>query len=488
MNIRAELERLIGSENVFDSPEFTEAYSKDYSLTRPSLPNYVVQPKETTEIQGIMRLANEHRIPVIPSSSQVHFYGATIPSQGGIILDLRRMNRILNINEVDMSVQIEPGVTWQQLQTALTEKGYRCIIPLLPHSLRSVLTTWLEVEYPVSSVYEYGMPLQSMHIVWADGEEYTTGSASVTTFRQPGCYATGVNPQGPGAINFFKLFQGAQGTVGIVTWAMLKFEEMPRLDKAFFIPTERIEDAIEPMYKIHRRRISSEFLLLNNFGLAAILAENWPGDFERLRQTLPPWTTILILSGLRRRPEEKIEYEEEALREIMKSEFPALELLTVLPSVPTLERRLPQMLRQPWPKEKTYWKHNYKGGCQDLFFITTLDKVPKFVQAVSNLAGKRQYHASEVGCYIQPIENARACHCEFNFYYNSDDPVDREKIWRLYEESARTLLDMGAFFSRPYGILADMVYSRATSYTEALKKFKNLVDPNNIMSPGNLCF
>ena len=488
MDVKAELVRVVGSENVLDSPDVLEAYSKDYSLNQPSLPNYVVRPGSIEGIQGIMRFADGQRIPVVPSSSQVHFYGATIPGQGGIILDLRRMNRILDINERDRTVRIEPGVTWEQLQTELEGKGYRMVIPLFPHPLKSVITTWLEMEYPVISVFEYGMPLQSMRLVWANGDIYTTGSASVTTFGQPGCVATGVNPTGPGSLNFFQLLQGAQGTMGVTAWAMFKFEELPRLGKTFFIPTHNLEEAIEPVYKIQRRKIGCEFLLLNNLNLATILAENWPEDFEHLRQILPPWTAIMILMGLHRRPEEKIEYEEEALREVMKLDFQDLELSTALRGVPALERRLPQMLRRPWPKDKTYWKHCYKGGCQDLFFITTLDKAPQFVEIVNEVAGRNEYPLSDIGCYIQPIENARACHCEFNFYYNPDNPAEVEKIYRLYNEAAQALLEWGAFFSRPYDILADMVYQRTADYTASLKKMKTIVDPNNILNPGKLCF
>jgi len=75
-----------------------------------------------------------------------------------------------------------------------------------------------------------------------------------------------------------------------------------------------------------------------------------------------------------------------------------------------------------------------------------------------------------------------------NFYYNPDDPTDVERIRNLFADTAETLLDMGAFFTRPYGPIAEMVYQRAAGYTMALRKTKGLLDPNNIMSPGRLCF
>jgi len=61
-------------------------------------------------------------------------------------------------------------------------------------------------------------------------------------------------------------------------------------------------------------------------------------------------------------------------------------------------------------------------------------------------------------------------------------------VGNLYAEAAETAIAMGGYFSRPYGPVADMVYNKAASYTAALKKVKQLLDPNNIMSPGRLCF
>jgi FAD/FMN-containing dehydrogenase len=487
MDIKAELKQIVGKERVFDDEESLKGYSGDYSLARPVSPNYIVQPENTLEVQGVIKLANERNLPLIPTSSGVHFNGASIPKQGGIVLDLRRMNRILEIDERNRKVKIEAGVTWGQIEPELEKRGAMIVPPLLPHPLRSVVTDYLERENPVISKYEYGEPLLTMEVVWPNGDIFKTGSASAPGYPETSL-SEGVQPEGPGSLDFYRLLQGAQGTMGVITWANIKFEYLPEINKTFFIPFNHIEEAIGPIYRIQRKRIGYECLLLNNLNLATILAENWPGDFEALRESLPPWMLILILSGHRRRPEEKIEYEEKVFREIGKSEFPGMSILTSLPGVPGLEGRLPGMLRRAWPEEATYWKHRYKGSCQDLFFITIVDRVPGFIQVVTQVAAKHGYSADEIGCYIQPIENARSCHCEFNFYYNPDDPQEVERIRGLHAEAAESLLNAGALFTRPYGILANLVYSRASEYTMALKKVKGILDPNNIMCPGNLCF
>ena len=295
-------------------------------------------------------------------------------------------------------------------------------------------------------------------------------------------------PDGPGPINFDEFLYGSQGTLGVVTWGIVKFEEIPTLTRTFFIPTERAEDAIEPIYKILRRRVGYECLLINNMNLATILTERWPEQFAGLRKSLPPWTTILVTGALKRRPEEKIAYEEEFLQELMLTQFPKLKLLTSLPGMADVEKRAPEWLRKPWSKGKTYWKHAYKGGCQDLTFMTTLDRVEKFLPVVTEVAARYHYPASEIGGYVQPVENGHACQLQFNFYYDPSNEAEKEKIRRLYTDAATATLERGAYFTQLYGAVPDMVYRKNGDYTSTLKRVKKLFDPNAILNPGHLCF
>jgi FAD/FMN-containing dehydrogenase len=486
MSVREQLMLLVGSANFTDDPGVLEAYSADFSLAPRGAPNYVVKPEHTEEVQQVIQFANEHSLPVVPVSSAVHFYGATIPKQGGIVLDLTRMNRVLEIDELNRRVRVEAGVTWQQLTSELGKKGYRVMMPLLPHPLRSVVTDTLEREVPTNTVYDYGEPLQSMEVVWPTGEVFRTGSASVPGY--PDSPSKGGNPSGPG-LDFYRFLQGAQGTMGVVTWANLKIENLPGLDKILFAPVRDFNYAIDFLYRILRIRVGQECLLLNNVDLAAILADDWDRDFERLRATLPPWALILVISGFQRRPEEKIQYEERALGEILRNEFPDLHLAQNLAGVPNLGRKLLPMLRNPWPEGATYWKQRYKGGCQSLFFIAKPARASEFIDRVEETAARHDYPIRDIGIYLQPIEHNRACHLEFHFFYDPSSHTDIVRIERLYGEAAKVLLSEGALFTRPYGEeLTRLVYERTADYTMTLRRLKKVFDPNHIMNPGNLCF
>jgi FAD/FMN-containing dehydrogenase len=486
MAIIDELKGIAGADNVFDDSEKLKPYSSDYSLSTPQMPGYMVKPKNADEVSKIIQLANKNKLPVVPCSSGVHFHGDTIPAKDGIILDLSGMKKILAIDERNRMVRVEPGVTWEQLQPELAKHDMMAIAPFLPHPLKSALISHLERDPAVIPKFEYSDALVTVEVVLPEGEIFRTGSAAVPGFPDKS-FADGVNPSGPGNMMWTRMLQGAQGTLGVVTWGQFKIEYRPRINKTYFIPFKNLQDAVKAVSKIQRRMIGEECLILNNVNLAAILAKQWPGDFNTLKDKLSPWTLILVLGGGVRFPEEKIEYEEDALKAVA-AELSIPDLPTSLPAAPGVEKDMPNMLREACPSDRTYWKLAYKGSCQDIFFHTVMGKASSFTQSIGKVAAKHGYPESDLGYYVQPVIYGGACHFECNLFYNPENADEVGRIKDIYTEAAKATLDMGAFYSRPYGPVADMVYQKATDYTAQLKKVKKLMDPNNIMSPGRLCF
>jgi hypothetical protein len=485
MSIKSDLAKIVGKDYVTDSIEERIVYSTDHSLLPPGVPDVVVRPGTSEQVGKVVAWCNEKNLPLVPVSSKVHFHGCTIPKQGGVLVDLSRMDKIQEIDLDNRLARVEAGVTWEQFVTALEKKGMRTIMPLLPPGNRSVLTDTLERETPTNVVYDYGEPMESIEVVWPNGDLFRCGSASVNGF--PESKSRGANPSGPG-LDFYRFFQQAQGTMGIVTWANVKIESTPRIDKILFAPVEDLPYAMDFLYRILPRRIGQECLLLNNVDLAAIVAEKMPDDFDRLCATLPSWTLVLVISGLLRRPEEKIAYEEKFLSQVLTNEFQKMALGDNLPGFPGLGRKLLPMLRKPWPSDEPYWKNRIKGGCQNMSFITKPFKVPAFMDVMELVAARYSYPIHEIGSYIQPIEHNRACQVEFSFFYDPEDLAEKAFVAEIYREAAVAMMNEGAFFTRPYGCLAPIIYDRAASYTMTLKRLKAVFDPKNIMNPGNLCF
>ncbi len=140
------------------------------------------------------------------------------------------------------------------------------------------------------------------------------------------------------------------------------------------------------------------------------------------------------------------------------------------------------------PSREPYWKLRYKGKCQDIFFLTTLSKTPEFVSTAYSVAEGHGYPTSDIGIYIQPLQQGASCHCEFSFPYDPGNPKETARAQRLFTEASEQLSKQGAFFSRPYGIWADLAFGRDAATTRLLRQMKGIFDPNKVMNPGKLCF
>jgi len=120
------LQDIVGSEYVADADFAVYAYSRSNDPALPPRPpEYVVRPKSAEEVSAILSLANKKHLGVVPRGGGACLTGGLKPIQeGGIVLDLTRMNRILSVDEETMVVVGEAGITWAALNAVLGEKGY----------------------------------------------------------------------------------------------------------------------------------------------------------------------------------------------------------------------------------------------------------------------------------------------------------------------------------------------------------------------------
>ncbi|MGD2201652.1 MAG: FAD-binding oxidoreductase, partial [Candidatus Bathyarchaeota archaeon] len=121
--ILRELEGIVGLENVSNTNEDLETHAIDESLEPPHRPEVVVRPDSTVEVSAIMRLSHQEGIPVTPQGSRTGLSGGSHPLLGGIALSLERMNRILEIDEENLMVVVEPGVLIMDLHEETEKLG-----------------------------------------------------------------------------------------------------------------------------------------------------------------------------------------------------------------------------------------------------------------------------------------------------------------------------------------------------------------------------
>ena len=487
VNTRDTLIQTFGKENLIDDPETLETYSKDESFVHPLKPWFAVKVQNAAQVQGLIQWANQTDTPLVPVSSGLpHFRGDTVPSApGAIMVDLSGMKKIIHLDTRNRMVIVEPGVTFTQLQMELAKSGLRLSSPLAPKANKSVIASLLERDPIVVPRYQWAAldPLRCLEIVWGDGQRMTTGEAGNfgSLQEQWDKKLAQANPAGPAQTDFYRIASAAQGSMGIVTWASLKCELLPKIHKLYFIPTCKPEDLIDLAYSILRIRFGDELLIMNNWNLAMILGKE-ASQIESLAEQLPQWMLLVGIAGRERLPEERVAFQEKDLSEMAQQHG-----LQFVPSVPGAggDEVLEAILT---PSREHYWKLGYRGGCQDIFFLSTLEKAPKFVKAIYTLAEGQGYPASMIGMYIQPVHQGASCHIEFSLPFSWNNPREVNRIKELYSKASEELLRQGAYYSRPYGMCSNLVFNRDTQCSMVLKKIKGIFDPRNVMNPGKLCF
>jgi len=178
--ITKKLREIVGEKNATAAKHIRYAYSYDMSFVKPKLPDYVVMAETVEQIQEIMRFANLEKIPVIPYTAGTNIGGLCIPERGGILLDLKKMNKIVKIDPESHYAVIEPGVSHGQLAEALYTHKLRFGWPVGPPSAS---VSSCAINHGIGGLNaRYGLNSQeitSMEVVLPTGELVRVGSCAI---------------------------------------------------------------------------------------------------------------------------------------------------------------------------------------------------------------------------------------------------------------------------------------------------------------------
>jgi hypothetical protein len=487
MIAQEKLEKIVGAGNLTIEQDMLDEYSSDMSFVNQVRPAYVVRPKKAEDIQKIINIANETQTPLVPvSSGAPHFRGDTVPCNGGsVVVDLNHMKKVIFVDRPRRVAMIEPGVTFGELMPLAKKEGLRLNMPLLPRKSKSVIGSMLEREPVLMPGYQWDIsdPLACTGLYFGNGNEFRTGQAAGPGTVEEQWKVGGVQkaPYGPGTASLHRLIQGAQGTMGIVTWASLRCELLPSVEEPFLVGSSDLEKVLELSHWLVRLRMVTECLILNSANIAAVFAEK-AKDFQGIKDSLPAYILFYTLAGYNYFPEERVSSN---IKDISKmTQRFGLDPVKSIGAVSA--NRMLKTVQQP--SGEPYWKLRYKGACQDIFFLSIHQKLEGQIEAMKYMADKAVYPFSDLGIYIQPIVQGTGYHCEFNMFYDPENSIEENRIKNLTSSAIKNLMDKGAFFSRPYGDEARMILNRDSATTDALHRLKNIFDPNNVMNPGKVCF
>nr|MDO8084908.1 FAD-binding oxidoreductase [Candidatus Sigynarchaeum springense] len=478
---KATLVAILGNDALSDEKNILTTYGQDDSFTPFQAPALVVWPETTVDVQKIMQAALKCAVPLVPVSSGPSHrqHGDTVPTRTGtVVVDLSNMDKILRIDRTNRVVMVEPGVTWAQLMPEVDKQGLRLLHPLCPRKDKSVLASALEREPTSIPRYHWDAsdPLLCTEIVFGTGDLFRTGSAA-----GPGSIeeqlATGQaqkNPMGPTQFSLFQTIQGAQGSLGIVTWATLKCELKPTRQKMLYAQAGDLHALEGLAASILKFRIGDEVFIMNKAAFASFLNKSTS------EASWKEWVMPVTLAGRGRFASDKVAYLEADLLNLGQKY--ALDLQPELTGVDNSDvlSRFQGTSEKPWP-------YGFKGSCQSVFCITTIDRAGDFAEKV------KQSLASDTlvdyGFYIQPLVQGCNCHFEVQLYYDPRHPEAGHAVDAAFKKVTRLLFDLGGFFSRPYGNWAKEAYDRVSpGIVTVLNKVKGILDPHRVLKPGALCF
>jgi len=267
MEIVSKLKQLIGDQKVSDHPTTLESVSKDESALEPVIPAALVKAERKEEISQVIAFAFEHQIPVTPRGAGSALEGSTIPSSGGIVLDVSAMNRILEFWPEDLQVRVEPGIIYDQLNEFLKRESL--FFPPAPGGSSDVATIGGMVSTNASGIYsvKYGGTkdfVLQLEIIDGTGKSHNFGSRAVKSSS---------------GYNLVDLVAGSEGTLGVITEVTLRLLGIPEGTRkiAFQFATEdQAAQAVSEMMRYGLDLAAVEFLdryviqalnQMNNYGL-----------------------------------------------------------------------------------------------------------------------------------------------------------------------------------------------------------------------------
>jgi 4-cresol dehydrogenase (hydroxylating) len=251
-----ELREAVGREWVFTEKEQgLRAYNDHFSPVEPILhaPSAAVAPKTIDQIQQVLTVARKYRIPLWPISTGRNLaYGGSAPRQPGcIVLDLKRMNRILEVNEKHAYAVVEPGVSYFDLYNYIQSKGLKLWIDPAAPGWGSVVGNCLDRGGGYTPYGEHFHAQCGMQVVLADGTVVDTGLGSVAESTAANTYKYGSGPWVDGIFT--------QSNFGVVTKLGMWLMPEPPGYRPYMVTFQKEED-VEPVTDIVRELIVSNLL------------------------------------------------------------------------------------------------------------------------------------------------------------------------------------------------------------------------------------
>jgi glycolate oxidase len=451
--VKETLKRIVGAESFTDSLIDMISYATDASEHKHR-PDAAVWPTSTAQVSEILKLANKASFPVVPRGAGTGLVGLAVAVQGGVVLDMGRMNKILEINIEDRLVVVQPGVVYAALEKALSPHGF--FYPPDPASGR-VCTLGGNVATNAGGIKgaKYGTTkdyVLALEVVLPDGKIMRTGSRCMKTSS---------------GYDMTRLFVGSEGTLGVMTEITFKISPKPPLSSVATATFEDVEDAGRAVSEImHSGILPSVLEIIDQYGIKAV------NLFTNLNL---PEVEAMLLAETDGYTKEETEYQISKIIDVFKKN-----------KATTVRRAKTQEEAQAlWAARKSaggaFTRISRNLFAEDL--SVPMSKVPKLLRVVSDLAKKYDLKIPTVG--HAGDGNLHPC-----IAIDASNPEEVKKLHAASAELFEKVIAFGGTVTGEHGIGLSKAPYMMMEHGEVsmgmMRAVKRLFDPNNILNPGKM--
>lgn len=461
--LQEELSKILGKDNVSCKEIDLLAYSSDSTLISlnwmiegkiAALPDLVVWPETTEQISAVLKVANEFKIPIVPYAEGSGVVGGAIPVFGGIILDMKKFNNVLEINDKNLTVTVEAGTNGMNLERILNTRGYTC-----GHIPQSIYTSsvggWIAHRAAGQFSTKYGK-IEDIVI----GLEVVLPQGEIVRFKTTARASTG--PQ------LDKLFLGNEGTLGIVTQATLKIWPYPEKRALISYAFPSIIEALESCRLILRKMVFPGVIRIYDQAETS-------RHFEHVENAKEKVMVVFVCEG----NSNLVDLEQSIVSEICNS----------MSGVDCGKEPVEHWFETRFKVKESSMFPPYKIVADTIEVAVMWDKAVELylsvVEATSKISGNvlisahvSHFYPNGVGYYFTFGGVPPKGTSEFEFY---------QECWNITIKAA---LDAGGSFGHHHGVGINrskwMENEWGAVGLETLRKIKMIFDPNNILNPGKV--
>ena len=449
-----QLVRIVGKDGVLDSPEELVAYSYDGTFEE-HLPDIVVIPRTTEQVCQVVALAASEHLPIVTRGLGSGLAAASVPFGGGIVLAMTRMNHLLEIDEQNAIAHVEAGVVTADLQSEVEKRGL--FYPPDPSSIRhSTIGGNIACNAGGPRCLKYGVTgdyVLGLTVVLADGRVLHTGGKVIKDVV---------------GYDMTALFTGSEGTLGVITEALLKLVAKPRFARTALVEFNALADASMCVNAILSTGIVPATLeLMDETAIACVE--------EALHLGLPLDVEAILLVEADGSDEAMVLREIEAVAHISresgarqvrvaKDEDERAGLWNARRSVtPSLARKAPNKLGED--------------------ITVPRSAIPEAIRRIKAIS-------AEFGLPIVVFGHAGDGNLHPNILFDKRDPEQWARVEPMVSQIFKTALDLGGTLSGEHGVgmLKRPYITRALGPVsiEIQKRIKQVLDPLNILNPGKI--